>query len=361
MQTSRAEQRVLVTGCDGYLGGVASVLLAARDHQVSGLDTGYFNSGRFDCVKRFSSNATCASAAASGALPALGVMRKDVRDVTVQDLSGFDTVVHLAALSGTTEERPRWTHQINLEGALHLAYVARQAGISRFLFSSSLSVYGEATEEKATEFSLLAPTTVDGETKAKTEEGLERLASYDFSPIYLRIASAYGVASNMRLDLPLNAMVASAFCSREITISGNQWMPLIHAQDIACAIASLLEAPREVIHNEAFNVGVESENYHAVELAELVSEYVPGSRIQKADAPKAASRRADFSKLCRLIPSFEASWTARRGVAELLSAMETAGLTSPELPQYSRCAQIEQLVEGHELDQTLRWRLPPAA
>src|SRR6266849_10555415 len=309
--------RVLITGFEGYIGPVLARTLENQSHQVVGLDTGYFAECCMSPVPRN-----------------ISVIRKDVRDLTPADLAGFDAVVHLAALSNDPmgELSPDWTYQINLGGSLHLARVARDAGVKRFLFSSSCSIYGASDREKATETSPLAPLSAYSVSKVKTEEGLDKLADWAFSPIYLRNATAYGVSPRMRLDLVLSNLTAWAFTTGKVQImsDGTPWRPLVHIEDISRAFAAALAAPRAAVHNQAFNVGADSENYQVKDLGELVRELVPNSTVcysvQSAADPR--NYRVDFSKIRTLVPEFQPSWNARKGVAEAYQAFQRARLAA---------------------------------
>lgn len=338
--------RILVTGYTGYIGPVMSTVLTKAGHEVSGLDTGYF------------------------AEPSsTGFLRKDVRDLTPSDLAGVNAVVHLAALSNDPmgELQPEWTHQINCEGSLHLARIARDAGVSRFLFASSCSIYGASENEFATESSPVQPLSAYAISKVKTEEGLDKLANSTFSPVSLRNATAYGVSSRLRLDLVLNNLVAWAFTTGRVQImsDGSPWRPIVHIEDIARAFAAALDAPREAIHNQAFNVGATEENYQVRDLGEIVSETVAGSMVTYSgkSSPDPRNYRVNFSKIRQAMPGFHTIWTARRGAAELLDACRQLDLKEADLQSrdYIRLKQLRHLLDSGELDETLRWKKAVAA
>ncbi len=338
--------RILVTGYSGYIGPVMSTILTNAGHEVIGLDTGYF-------APSWSS----------------GFLRKDVRDLRPSDLAGFHAVVHLAALSNDPmgELQAGWTHQINCEGSLHLARIARDAGVSRFLFSSSCSIYGASENEFATETSPLQPLSAYAISKVNTEEGLDKLATATFSPVSLRNATAYGVSSRLRLDLVLNNLVAWAFTTGRVQImsDGSPWRPIVHIEDIARAFAAVLSAPREAIHKQAFNVGATEENYQVRDLGQIVSETVAGSIVTYSGAsnPDARNYRVNFSKIREALPGFQTEWTARRGAAELLAACRELNLKEADLQsrQYIRLKQLKHLLDTGELDDTLRWKKAVAA
>jgi nucleoside-diphosphate-sugar epimerase len=338
--------RILITGSTGYIGPVMSTVLTKAGHQVHGLDTGYF---------------TKSSPSDS--------LQKDVRDLTPADLAGFDAVAHLAALSNDPmgELQADWTHQINCEGSLHLASIARDAGVSRFLFSSSCSIYGASENEFATETSPLQPLSAYAISKVKTEEGLDKLATSTFSPVSLRNATAYGVSSRLRLDLVLNNLVAWAFTTGKVQImsDGSPWRPIVHIEDIARAFAAVLAAPRQAIHNQAFNVGATEENYQVRDLGQIVSETVEGSTVTYSGKASADPRnyRVNFGKIRVALPGFRTKWTARRGAAELLEACRDLHLKESDLQSrdYIRLKQLRYLLETGALDETLRWKAAVAA
>jgi nucleoside-diphosphate-sugar epimerase len=323
-----------------------AAVLENEGHEVVGLDTGYF------------------------AEPSsTGFVRKDVRDLTPADLAGIDAVAHLAALSNDPmgELQADWTHQVNCEGSLHLARIARDAGVSRFLFSSSCSIYGASEGDFATETSPVQPLSAYAISKVKTEEGLDKLASAGFSPVSLRNATAYGVSSRLRLDLVLNNLVAWAFTTGRVQImsDGSPWRPIVHIEDIARAFAAVLSAPREAIHNQAFNVGATEENYQVRDLGQIVSETVAGSVVGYSgkSSPDPRNYRVNFSKIRSAIPGFRTVWTARRGAAELLDACRELNLQEADLQSrhYIRLKQLRHLIETGELDETLRWNKAVAA
>lgn len=338
--------RILVTGCAGYIGPVMMRVLGEKGHDVVGLDSGFFAESS-----------------------SLGFLRKDVRDLTPADLAGFDAVAHLAALSNDPmgELQPEWTHQINCEGSLHVARMARDAGVSRFLFASSCSIYGASENEFATETSPLQPLSAYAVSKVKTEEGLDKLASAAFSPVSFRNATAYGVSPRLRLDLVLNNLTAWAFTTGRVKImsDGTPWRPIVHIEDISRAFAAALDAPREAIHNQAFNVGATEENYQVRDLGTIVAATVSGSIVRYSgySGPDQRNYRVNFSKIRQALPGFQTEWTARRGAAELFAAYTELHLQEADLQsrQYIRLKQLRHLIEEGELDETLRWRKAVAA
>ena len=340
--------RVLVTGHLGYLGAVVAPQLAAAGHEVVGLDSDLF--------------AGCAFGddAAVRALPAL---RQDLRDVEVADLEGFDAVVHLAALSNDPlgDLDPRLTEEINQTASLRLARLARQAGVERFVFSSSCSTYGAAGDDFLDERAALNPVTPYGLSKVWLERELGRLATPEFSPVFLRHATAYGVSPRLRLDLVLNNLVAWAHTTGRVRLlsDGTPWRPVVHVGDIGAAFAAALAAPRERVHAQAFNVGRTAENYRVRELAEIVAETVPGCAVEVAEGagPDLRCYRVDCRKLETGLPEWRPQWDARRGARELYDAYRAVGLTFAEFsgPRYRRLARIQELQRAGRLAADLRW------
>ncbi|HUP23807.1 MAG TPA: SDR family oxidoreductase [Thermoanaerobaculia bacterium] len=341
--------RVLVTGHDGYLGAVLVPLLLERDHEAVGLDSGLFA----DCV--------FPAGAAPTAIPEL---RCDLRDIEPDDLAGFDAVVHFAALSNDPLGNldPALTTDINYTGALRLAELSKAAGVRRFLFSSSCSTYGAAGDELLDESAAFNPVTPYALEKVRLEQALAGLADQDFSPTYLRNATAYGLSPKLRLDLVLNNLVGWAVTTGRVLLlsDGTPWRPIVHVEDIARAFLCVLEAPRERIHDQAFNVGRSAHNYRIRELGEIVVETVPGSQLTIAPGagPDKRSYRVDFGKLEGAFPAWQPRWDARLAAQELYDAYRAAGLVQADLegPRYIRLRQLERLRERGEVDEHLRFR-----
>lgn len=340
--------RVLVTGHNGYLGSVLVPMLQAAGHDVIGLDTYFFESCTF-----------------GDAVPDVAALRKDIRDVEAPDLAGVDAVIHLAALCNDPlgDLDVALTNSINHEATVRLALIARQAGVERFLFSSSCSAYGAAGAGMLTEEASFNPVTPYAVSKIRSEGDLSKLSDAGFSPTFLRNATAYGCSPRLRGDLVINNLVGLAYTTGEVLIKsdGTPLRPVVHTEDIARAFLACLHAPRELIHNQAFNVGSSQENYQVRELAELVEEVVPGSRVRYAEGagPDLRSYRVDCSKIAATLPEFRPQWTARAGMEELYDAFKRNALTSSDdldSGVYSRLGQIKRLIEQQQVDATLRWQ-----
>ncbi|HRQ40413.1 MAG TPA: SDR family oxidoreductase [Chloroflexota bacterium] len=339
--------RVLVTGHNGYIGPVLTSMLLQEGYEVTGLDSNFFAECIFD-----------------GHAPDIPEIQKDIRDVAPADLEGFDAVIHLAALSNDPigNLNPDLTYEINHRASVRLAELAKQVGIGRFLFASSCSLYGAAAGEDALdEEAAFNPVTPYGVTKMLFEQDVRKLADENFSPVFLRNATAYGVSPHLRFGLVLHDLVALAHTTGLVYLKsdGTPWRPIIHIEDISRAFIAALRAPREVIHNQAFNVGISTENYQIRELAEIVQEIVPNCRIEYApDAgPDKRSYRVDFSKIGQMLPEFKPQWNARLGAQELYDAFLRVELTSEdyEAPTFKRLDRIKELLDAGQLDMNLRW------
>ena len=337
-----------MTGHDGYIGAVLAPFLAAEGHEVVGLDTRYYR----DCG--FGDDS-----------PRVQVIERDVRDVREADLVGFDAVMHLAALSNDPvgDLNPECTYGINHRASLHLARLAKGAGVKRFLFSSSCSVYGASSpDDILDEQAPFAPITPYAESKVAVEHDLLELADDSFSPTFLRNATVYGVSPRLRGDVVVNNLVGWAVTTGKVVLKsdGTPWRPLVHVEDVCRAFAAILVAPREAIHAQAFNVGKQGENYRIRTVAEMVERAVPGSEVSFAEGagPDPRCYRVDFSKIGRMVPGFQPTWNVERGINQLRDAFLAVGLTRNDLEgaRYSRVKSILRLLEQGRVDSDLRWR-----
>jgi nucleoside-diphosphate-sugar epimerase len=350
-KTVLTKPKVLVTGHAGYIGAVMVPMLVAEGFEPVGLDTHFFD--------------------ATG-LSELGAripeICKDVRDVTVDELKRFDAVIHLAALSNDPmgDLKPELTLEINYRASVRLARLAREAGVRRFLFSSSCSIYGASGNWPLDENARVAPLTAYAESKVRTEDEVSQLADSDFSPVFLRNATAYGASPRLRADVVLNNLTCWAVATGKIRIisDGTPWRPLVHIEDISRAFIAALYAPREAIHNQAFNVGSNEQNYQVRDIAEVVKQVVTGASVEYGEhaGPDARNYRVDFGKIARVIPSFRPLWNARSGAQQVYDSLAETGLRVEDFQgrRFTRLAQLRFLIESGRIDSALRWTVADA-
>ena len=339
--------KILVTGTEGYLGSLLAPILMREGHEILAVDTGFYKSGWLY----------------HGAPMTPRTLLKDIRQITREDLEGMEAVVHMAELSNdpTGELAPHITYEINHKGSVRLAELAKQAGVERFVYMSSCSVYGVAAESYVTEESAVNPQTAYAICKTLVERDLQPMADDGFSPTFLRNATAYGASPRMRFDIVLNNLAGLAWTTREIKMvsDGTPWRPLVHALDIAQAIVRVLDAPRAAIHNQIFNVGETSHNYTIKEVAEVVAEVFPGCKLSFGQqGSDNRSYRVSFDKIKAQLPGFQCVWDARRGARQLHDVFQEIDLTADLFNGrgFTRLKQLEYLIRTRQIDQDFFWR-----
>ncbi|MEO1427836.1 MAG: SDR family oxidoreductase [Cyanobacteria bacterium J06632_19] len=338
--------KILVTGTEGYLGCLLAPLLIERGHEVIGVDTGYYKVGWL-----YNGTQTTAK-----------TLNKDIRHISLEDLQGVEAIVHMAELSNdpTGQLSPTITYDINHVGSVRLAKLAKQAGVRRFVYMSSCSVYGVATEGDVTEESPVNPQTAYAECKTMVERDVKPLANDDFSPTFMRNATAFGASPRMRFDIVLNNLAGLAWTTKEIKMisDGTPWRPLVHALDISKAIICALEAPRDIVHNQIFNVGDTANNYRVKEIAEFVAEAFPGCKLSFGDnASDNRSYRVSFEKINTLLPGFKCDWDARLGAKQLFEVFNQIDMTEEIFFSrgFTRLKQLEYLIRTQQIDKDFFW------
>ncbi len=337
--------RVLATGTHGYVGSLLPSVLAARGHDLVGVDTCFYTANLYDAPS-----------------PGFDEIRKDIRRLERSDLAGVDAVVHLAELSNDPlgELLPEITYDVNHLGSVRLATLAKEAGVERFVYASSCSVYGVADEDVVDERSPINPQTAYAECKTLVERDVWAHADDSFSPTFLRFATAYGASPRMRFDIVLNNLCGLAWTTREIRMEsdGTPWRPLVHALDMCQAVACTLEAPRELVHNEILNVGAPGANYRIRDIAAIVGDVFEDCEISVgATSPDNRSYRVSFEKIGKVLPSFRCEWDPRRGAEQLLELFRRVALTADDFSsaKFTRLKQIEHLLSSGAIDSSLFW------
>ncbi|MBD1849593.1 SDR family oxidoreductase [Cyanobacteria bacterium FACHB-502] len=338
--------KVFVTGTEGYLGSLFAPLLMERGHEVIAVDTGYYKVG-------WLYNGTSLTAK---------TLNKDIRHITVEDLQGVDAIVHMAELSNdpTGQLAPHITYEINHKGSVRLAELAKQAGVRRFVYMSSCSVYGVASAGDVTEETPVNPQTAYAECKAMVERDVTKMADDDFSPTFMRNATAFGASPRMRFDIVLNNLSGLAWTTKEIkmTSDGTPWRPLVHALDIAKALICTLEAPRDIVHNQIFNVGDTANNYQVREIAEIVADVFKGCAVSFGNnGSDNRSYRVSFEKINTQLPGFKCEWNAQRGAQQLFDVFSQIDMTQEifESRGFTRLKQLEYLIRTQQIDKDFFW------
>jgi nucleoside-diphosphate-sugar epimerase len=339
--------KILLTGCDGYLGSLLGPELLRKGYEVTGADTGFYREGTLY--------------RSGGTIPM--TLTKDIRRIDTEDLRGLDAVVHLAELSNDPlgQLAPKITNEINHEGSVRLAQMAKQAGVKRFVYTSSCSVYGVADGDFVDEESPVSPQTAYAVCKTLVERDVKSLANEHFSPTFLRNATAYGASPRMRFDIVLNNLAGLAWTTNEIklTSDGTPWRPLVHGLDIARAIVEVLEAPRDAVHNQVFNVGDTEHNYRVREIAGVVGEVFPDCRVTfGAPSPDNRSYRVSFAKIRKHLPGFKCAWDARRGAQQLHDLFKQIDMKTEVFQHraFTRLKELEYLIQTKQIDEHFFWK-----
>jgi nucleoside-diphosphate-sugar epimerase len=341
--------KILITGTLGYLGSLLAPMMLERDHEVTGVDTGFYHSS---CLFHDNGNTP-------------RTLNKDIRRLTLDDLQGHDAVVHMAELSNDPlgELDPNITYEINHKGTLHLANLAKAAGVRRFIYMSSCSVYGVATGGDVTEETTPNPQTAYAICKTFCERDLKSLADQNFSPVFFRNATAFGASPRQRFDLVVNNLYGLAWTTKEIkmTSDGTPWRPLVHGLDIAKAIGCALEAPIDAIHNQILNIGSNSQNYRVREIAEIVAKTFPDCTTsfgtQGADN---RSYRVSFDKIAKHLPNFSCDWDVPKGAAQFYALFKHIDMDQAMFNDrgFTRLKQLQYLIRTNQIDKSLFWTRP---
>jgi nucleoside-diphosphate-sugar epimerase len=341
--------RVLVTGHLGYIGTVLTPFLADLGYDVVGYDTGYY--------------AECFLGDKTNSKVSLQI-NKDIRKVEKSDILGIDAIVHLAALSNdpTGQLNPRLTNEINTVGTLRLGEIARKVGVEKFIFSSSCSIYGQSDEKALTEESPMNPQTAYARSKVDSEAGLRKMATKSFSPIFLRNATAYGFSPRLRFDLAVNNLTGWGFTTGQVKLlsDGRAWRPMVHVEDICQAIVEVLKAPKDLVHNQAFNVGSSRENYQIRDIAQMAAQIVPDCKVTFAEGASADNRtyNVSFDKIKHTLPNFDLRWSVLQGIEQLHNAFISTSLTYSLFDGrlFTRLKQINYLLESGAINSDLFWK-----
>ena len=339
--------KILVTGTEGYIGSLLAPMLMEAGHEVIAVDTGFYKAG-------WLYNGTDLTAK---------TLNKDIRQITIENLQGVEAIVHMAELSNdpTGQLAPNITYEINHKGSVRLAELAKAAGVRRFVYMSSCSVYGVATGVDVTEESPVNPQTAYAECKTLVERDVQALADDDFSPTFMRNATAFGASPRMRFDIVLNNLAGLAWTTNEIkmTSDGTPWRPLVHALDICQAIICALEAPRDIVHNQIFNVGDTAHNYRVKEVAEIIADVFPGCQVSFGDnGADNRSYRVSFEKINTQLPGFKCEWDAQRGAQQLYNLFTQIDMSEETFlfRGFTRLKQLEYLMRTQQIDKDFYWR-----
>lgn len=338
--------KILVTGTEGYIGSMLAPMLIERGHEVIGVDTGFYKVGWLYNGTEYTAK----------------TLNKDIRHITTLDLQGVDAVVHMAELSNDPAGQlaPNITYDINHKGSVRLAALAKEAGVRRFIYMSSCSVYGVATDEDITEESPVNPQTAYAICKSLVEQEVQPMADDSFSPTFMRNATAFGASPRMRFDIVLNNLAGLAWTIKEIkmTSDGTPWRPLVHLLDICQAIVCTLEAPRDIIHNQIFNVGDTAQNYQVKEIAQIVAEIFAGCQLSFGEnGADNRSYRVSFEKINKFLPGFKCEWNAQRGAQQLFDLFSQIDLSEDIFFSrgFTRLKQLEYLIRTQQIDRNFFW------